>query len=81
MVQIGDVAALAEVVRPERHDTLTARVGGEYEIDGYATLRAGVIYDQASSPVSTMTPDAPDGDRLGFTLGAGRELIAGLGPM
>jgi long-chain fatty acid transport protein len=60
------------------HDTLTARLGAEYEWPGIAVLRAGALYDQAASPVSTMTPDAPDGDRFGFTLGVGRELVRGL---
>jgi long-chain fatty acid transport protein len=60
------------------HDTVTVRVGAEYELAGVATLRVGALYDQAASPTSTMTPDAPDGDRLGFSVGVGREIVPGL---
>jgi long-chain fatty acid transport protein len=57
---------------------LTVHAGGEYALPAIADLRAGISYDQAVAPVSTLGPDAPDGDRWQFSLGAGRALFDGL---
>lgn len=57
---------------------LTVHAGGEYALEGIADLRAGISFDQSVAPVSTLGPDAPDGDRWQFSVGAGRALFDGL---
>jgi long-chain fatty acid transport protein len=59
-------------------NTFTVRVGGEYDLPKLATLRAGLLFDQAAVPPSTLGPDLPDGNRYGLSLGLGRELVKGL---
>ncbi|MBS2028442.1 MAG: outer membrane protein transport protein [Deltaproteobacteria bacterium] len=60
------------------NNALTAHLGGEYHLPAVADFRAGLSFDQAVAPLSTLGSDAPDGNRWQFCLGAGRELWQGV---
>ncbi|WXH30109.1 47 kDa outer membrane protein [Myxococcus stipitatus] len=46
-------------------------LGGEYGVTPDLQVRAGLIYDPAPGPHGTLTPDLPDADRYGVSVGAG----------
>lgn len=50
------------------------KLGGEYKIDDKLALRAGAYYDQTPVQQGYMTPETPDADRLGLTLGIGYQV-------
>lgn len=54
-------------------NALTFRVGGEKEVAN-TTLRAGVVLDDSTGPADTLSPSSPDATRLGFSIGAGRDI-------
>jgi long-chain fatty acid transport protein len=62
------------VKQPRNWGTAGAvRVGVEREHAG-VTVRAGTLFDGRASPADTLSPSLPDSHRLGFSLGAGREI-------
>ncbi|WP_019946471.1 OmpP1/FadL family transporter [Hymenobacter aerophilus] len=54
----------------EYQDALTFRVGGQYKLTSGLTLRAGGSYDESPVKDGFVTPETPDNDRLGGTIGA-----------
>ncbi len=55
------------------HDTLAVRVGGELA-RGKLVARGGAYYDPSPVPTDHLSPTAPDGTRLGLTIGASYRL-------
>jgi long-chain fatty acid transport protein len=67
-----------DVVQPaDWHATVTVRAGAEWR-GGAWTARGGVYRDPAPSSASTMSPSSPDSDRLGGSLGLGRQMTDAL---
>ena len=58
-------------------DTMVFRLGTSYDLSDVTTLRFGFLSDKAPIPSETYDAQLPDGDRLGFSLGIGRELNIG----
>jgi long-chain fatty acid transport protein len=50
-------------------DVFIYRIGGEYKICSKAIVRAGLYYDISPVPDGYVTPETPDADRIGITLG------------
>ncbi|MGZ4078515.1 MAG: OmpP1/FadL family transporter, partial [Bacteroidia bacterium] len=46
------------------------RVGGQYKCNQKWTLRAGTYYDMTPVKAGYLTPETPDSDKIGITLGA-----------
>jgi long-chain fatty acid transport protein len=61
---------------PARHyvNTMALRVGGEYNLGTRWALRGGLFYDGSPVPQRKVSPELPDSDRIGLTLGAGMQL-------
>ncbi|MCC5946318.1 MAG: outer membrane protein transport protein [Bernardetiaceae bacterium] len=59
------------VSRREYKDTFTFRFGAEYRPMNELALRVGIYYDQTSVKDGFMTPESPDSNTLGYTIGAG----------
>ncbi len=51
-------------------NTSTVRIGGSYMINNKITARAGAFYDQTPIQDGYVTPESPDNNRVGGTLGA-----------
>jgi long-chain fatty acid transport protein len=51
-------------------DVFIYRLGAEYIIGKAVTARAGVYFDESPVPDGYITPETPDADRIGVTLGA-----------
>ncbi|TAE47890.1 MAG: hypothetical protein EAZ89_16610 [Bacteroidetes bacterium] len=56
---------------PERNyiNTFSFRAGGEYIVTENLLIRGGVYYDGSPSPQGYVTPELPDSDRIGLTVG------------
>ena len=52
------------------HDTWTASLGAEYQVDSQWTLRGGFAFDQTPVSSTYVTPRIPDGDRYWLAVGA-----------
>lgn len=55
-------------------DAMAFRVGGEYEVSRDLLVRAGVSYDESPVRDEFISPELPDGNRLGGALGASLRL-------
>lgn len=55
-------------------DTLTLRLGTEYELAERYALRLGFIWDQTPVPAETLDFQLPDADRIDLTVGFGAAL-------
>ena len=55
-------------------DAMAFRVGGEYEVSNDLMVRAGVSYDESPVRDEFISPELPDGNRLGGSLGASLRL-------
>ncbi|HZW89913.1 MAG TPA: outer membrane protein transport protein, partial [Myxococcaceae bacterium] len=51
------------------HHSWNYRIGAEYTLNEHIQLRAGVLYDQAPTPLFTLLPDIPDNDRVNLGIG------------
>ncbi|RPD46257.1 long-chain fatty acid transporter permease [Hymenobacter sediminis] len=58
------------VSRREYKDAVTLRLGGQYQLTSGLTVRGGASYDFSPVKDGFVTPETPDADRLGLTLGA-----------
>ncbi len=65
---VGGDTALASARNYE--DNAVLRFGVQQRISDAFTLRGGVYYDFSVAPDCCVTPETPDSDRRGFTLGA-----------
>ena len=65
---------------PERsfRSSLNFRTGGEYRLDEHWRLRAGVMYDSSPVPQGHVSPDLPDANRIGLSIGVGTKVWRGL---
>jgi long-chain fatty acid transport protein len=62
---------LQDVNSPRRYkNVVILRAGAEYEFRDEFTLRAGMYYDFTPVQDGFMTPETPDMDRIGLTIGA-----------
>ena len=62
---------LQDVNSPRNYKNVTIyRIGGEYELNDKIVLRAGVYYDFTPVQDGYLTPETPDMDKLGITVGA-----------
>ena len=60
----------SHTVQPQDYkNTVTLRVGGEYQINEKAAVRAGYIYDPTPVPSTTLSARLPDIDRHDVTAG------------
>lgn len=65
---------------PERSFSsgLSFRMGGEYRLDEHWQLRAGMMYDNSPVPQGYVSPDLPDANRIGLSVGIGARVWRGL---
>ncbi|WP_345116692.1 OmpP1/FadL family transporter [Hymenobacter algoricola] len=67
---IGDAPGFATRTAGLRYeDAMAFRVGGEYAYSDMISLRAGVSYDETPIRDEYISPDLPDGNKLGGALG------------
>lgn len=66
--------ALDQQLRRDWVNTVTFRLGGQWEVYDKLTLRLGVGFDQSPAPAHTLSPSLPDAHRLLFSVGAGYRL-------
>lgn len=72
--------ATPDVVQPAQwRETLDLHAGAEYAIVPEVTARAGLRYEMAAAPASTLAPSSPDLDRFGLAFGAAVDPIPELG--
>jgi long-chain fatty acid transport protein len=63
--------ALTDVHSPRMYkNVFIFRVGGQYKCNDKWTLRAGTYYDMSPVKDGYLTPETPDTDKIGVTLGA-----------
>ncbi|MEZ4829591.1 MAG: outer membrane protein transport protein [Bacteroidia bacterium] len=63
---------------PERRgfvNAATFRVGGEYQLNEKLRFRGGAYYDQSPVPEGFVSPELPDADRIGLSLGMGINIV------
>ncbi|WP_073106280.1 OmpP1/FadL family transporter [Hymenobacter daecheongensis] len=76
---IGEAPAMAtQTVGRRYEDAMAFRVGGEYAHSRLLTLRAGVSYDETPIRDEFITPELPDGNKLGGSLGLSAHLSESL---
>lgn len=56
------------------HNSFIFRVGGQFEVKPKWSLRAGAYYDMSPVDAGYLTPETPDADKIGITLGASYRL-------
>lgn len=59
-------------------DSWVLKLGGEYQLNDHIALRAGGYYDFSPVQPGFMTPETPDANRIGLTVGIGYKPIANL---
>jgi long-chain fatty acid transport protein len=57
-------------------NAFSARVGAEWDLNAKTMVRAGLLFDQKTSPADTLSPSLPDSDRVGGSVGLGYDLGA-----
>ncbi len=50
------------------------RLGAERDLNVRTLVRAGLLFDQKTSPADTLSPSLPDSDRVGASVGLGYDL-------
>ena len=60
--------------RKDWHNTWTFRLGGQYSLNKYIDLRAGVVWDETPIPRRTLDPIVPSGNRWVYCAGTGINL-------
>ncbi|GAB3574869.1 OmpP1/FadL family transporter [Hymenobacter daeguensis] len=60
-------------------DALCFRLGGQYKLTEGLTVRAGTFYDMAAVKDGYITPETPDADRIGMSVGASYEFAKRFG--
>ncbi|MBX5483032.1 MAG: outer membrane protein transport protein [Myxococcaceae bacterium] len=48
-------------------------LGVEKDFTDVATIRGGAFFEQKAAPADTLSPSSPDSDRIGLSVGAGRD--------
>lgn len=62
------------ITEPEYKNTVTFRMGGEYSTTERSRVRAGLFYDTSPALDGFVSPELPDANRIGLTVGAGANL-------
>ncbi|MHA6249494.1 OmpP1/FadL family transporter [Pontibacter sp. CAU 1760] len=57
--------------RRDYEDAMIYRIGGEYKVNGDLAVRAGAYYDQTPVQDGYLTPETPDADSRGLSVGLG----------
>ncbi|MES1208847.1 MAG: outer membrane protein transport protein, partial [Pseudomonadota bacterium] len=71
-IDIAFQSAPSRSIVPDGHNTFTLRLGADWASRWPGVnLRAGVIFDQAAIPSTSLGPGLPDGNRIDVTLGVG----------
>jgi long-chain fatty acid transport protein len=52
-------------------NSFSFRIGGQYQVQEALALRAGAYYALTPVPAGYLTPETPDADRVGLSVGAG----------
>ncbi len=60
-------------------NSVALRFGGAYEVGSNIEVRGGAFYDFTPIPTGYLTPETPDSDKLGVTLGLGLKFGKGFG--
>lgn len=60
--------------RKNWRNTWTLRFGGQYAVNKYLDLRAGIVWDETATPRETLDPLVPSGNRWLYCLGLGINL-------
>jgi long-chain fatty acid transport protein len=69
-LEVGNAPMLATRTAGQRYeDAMAFRIGGEYRQSEKYTFRAGISYDETPIRDEYITPDLPDGNKLGAALG------------
>ena len=64
--------SLGNSVSPKNYDdTITYRLGAQYQLNEDWALRGGVLFEETPIPEITYDPRVPDGGRVGVSVGAG----------
>ncbi len=59
------------VVREDWDDTMSYRLGVNFQLSEANSWQAGLVYDESPVPVETLRPSIPDANRTGLSLGFG----------
>jgi long-chain fatty acid transport protein len=72
LIDFGTKTSQLDISRSARlyKNTNTIRLGGNYMVNKKLDVRAGAFYDQSPIKDGYVTPESPDNNRLGGTLGA-----------
>ena len=62
-------------------DVTTIRIGTSYDLNDDTILRFGFLSDNAPVPDATFDAQLPDNDRIGFSVGVGRNITIGGYPL
>ncbi len=63
---------LQDTRSPRRYqDSFSFRLGGQYQVQEALALRAGAYYALTPVPEGYLTPETPDADRIGLSVGVG----------
>jgi len=67
----GNATSFPPDSREPRHydNTFIVKLGGEYDVSDVLTIRAGLSYDQTPIQRNLYTPETPDNDKLGASVG------------
>jgi long-chain fatty acid transport protein len=60
-------------------DSFAYRLGGQYQATGKLALRAGVYFDQTPVPDGYLTPETPDADAIGTSVGLSWQVTGKMG--
>jgi long-chain fatty acid transport protein len=72
---VTNTPALQDTRSPRRfNDSFSFRLGGQYLVQEALALRAGAYYALTPVPEGYLTPETPDADRIGLSVGAGYRL-------
>ena len=71
-----------EIIQDKKWDDVTTiRIGTSYDLNDDTILRFGFLSDKAPVPDATFDAQLPDNDRIGFSVGLGRNVIIGGVPL
>lgn len=65
-----DFASYTDISSPRLYDnSFILRLGGEYQLNNCLSVLAGIYYDKSPVKPEYMSPQLPEGNRLGFSAG------------
>ena len=67
-----DFTSYSDISSARSYDnSFILRLGGEYQLNNNLSILAGIYYDKSPVKAEYMSPQLPEGNRLGFSVGVG----------